>query len=158
MHAEERKRNSWVILVTFGHLYTLKGFHMVLTTPEIPGNSWYFEIFFQDPGKLLEKQIISQYSWISLEFCENNLNSFINKSKPAETSDSWLYFFVFYVDSVSGFFSGDFSRILLQLESWRTAQFCCCSYSFCFFARESWGCMGPEKKIFYPGELLEFSY
>ena len=25
--------------------------------------SWKFKIFFQDPGKLLEKQVISLYSW-----------------------------------------------------------------------------------------------
>ena len=26
-------------------------------------NTWNFEIFYQDPGKLLEKQIISLYFW-----------------------------------------------------------------------------------------------
>ena len=35
----------------------------VRTTPSIPVSSWNFEIFFQGPGKLLEKLIISQYSW-----------------------------------------------------------------------------------------------
>ena len=36
---------------------------MVFTTPGILGKLLEFKIFFQDPGKFLEKQKISLYSW-----------------------------------------------------------------------------------------------
>ena len=60
-----------------------------------------------------------------LEFCVKILNSFINKPKAAETSDSMIVFFVFYVDLISGLFSWDFSHIL-----------------FCWKAEEPHNCFG----------------
>ena len=56
----------------------------------------------------------AHYSW-------KTPGKILNKPKPAEESEVLfvLYpaFYSFYVDSISGFFSGDFSYILLRLES-----------------------------------------
>ena len=68
---------------------------MALTTPGVSGkllefleNSWNFEIFFQGPGKLLEKQIITLKSWKIHGILWKKFKEFISKRKPAEASSS----------------------------------------------------------------------
>ena len=96
-------------------------------------NFWNFEIFFHGHGKLLEKQIISIHFWKTPGiFCGKNFISSINKPKPAEEIELWLYFSRRY-----------FSRIYL--------------ISFCFCQERIWDWF-LEKPILYLGELWGFCY
>ena len=70
---------------------------MVLTTPGIPRkflefleNSWNFEIFFQDPRNLLEKQLIFLYSWKTPGILWENISLIYKQTKICSSKHKHL--------------------------------------------------------------------
>ena len=72
-------------------------------TPGIPGKLWNFEIFFQVPGKLVEKQKIFMYSWKTPKMLWKNFHQFYKQTKTCIinflTHD--CTYFIFYYQSVN---------------------------------------------------------
>ena len=58
-------------------------------------NSWNFDIFFHGPGKHLEKNIISLYSWKTPEILWKSFQQFYKQTEKA--SDSGLFFCILYL-------------------------------------------------------------
>ena len=56
-------------------------------------------------------------SSVTCYLCISVLEQFYKQTKACRTIKLMIVIFVFYVDSISGFFSEDFSRILHRLEA-----------------------------------------
>ena len=70
-------------LAMYNYIEVLVTVYMVLTTAGIPGKLLEFSNFFQGPGKLMQKEIIFQYS-LKTPRISWKIFDFINNPKSAE--------------------------------------------------------------------------
>ena len=95
-------------------------------------NSWNFVIFFQGPGKLLEKQLFSLYSWNSPGILWKMI---LYYRKTTYILPKLLTCNFFNIDSIirsfSGYFRGilsSFSYLAIFVAAWLLRLVCCPDY------------------------------